>query len=537
LHSFNQLFLDILSQIRSNCLIFNTNPTEPRENFTNMKLSVILILLISANVFAQSPNKILGQANKAMGGEKVLKNIKSWQVNGTVKRVSDGASGKYSAYASGGNLYGGMFDLNGFEIGTGYNGKSGWIRDSRNGLRTITGDAGKDFQAEATYRNSRWLNAKADRAKITAAGTANVNGKNANCLLLTTAKAAQIKMCFDAVSGLLVREEIPQGSITKTFEYSDYKPISGIQTAHSIVSKVGDETYEIKLDEVKYNQQVAKSNFDFPQLSNEPLPDIKALLDEIRTNADKVDGILENYSYTQLRIDRDLDKSGNLIEKGSEKQLLTFYKGYRITRLVEKNGKPLSSSDQAKEDRDVEKQVAEIEKRIAEKEKKEITQRDTASGTGGQPNDGASQRITIADALKGSLLTNPRRERFRGIDVIVFDYEPNPAFKPQTRNEKLFALCNGAVWVDAKTKQVVRLDAVLTKNAGNFLAAARKGASFSIENELINNEIWLPSQADVNLSVRILFGGISINNLIKYGDYKRFDTEVKDGKIDEVKKP
>lgn len=501
-----------------------------------MKFLVIVILALSINILAQSPSKIISQANKAMGGEKALKSITSWQVNGTVKRQSDGASGKYSAMATGGTLYGGMFDLNGFEVGTGYNGKSGWIRDSRNGLRTITGDAGKDFQAEAAYRNAKWLRAKDEKAKISAGGTANVNGKNANCVLMTTAKAVQIKMCFDATSNLLVREEIPQGAIIKTFIYSDYRAVNGIQTAFSITSKVGDETYEIKLDSAQYNQQIAKSNFDFPQMSNEPLPDIKALLDEVRANADKLDALLENYSYTELRIDRDLDKNGNFIEKGSEKKSLSFYKGYRISRLIEKNGKPLSESDQAKEDRDAAKQVAEIEKRIAEKEKKQIAARDTSSGAGGQPSDdGTSQRITIADALKGSLLTNPRRERFRGNDVIVFDYEPNPAFKPQTRNEKLFALCNGAVWVDTKTKQVVRLDAVLTKSAGNFLAAARKGASFSLENELINNEIWLPSQADVNLSVRILFAGININNLIKYSDYKRFDTEVKDGKVDDIK--
>lgn len=501
-----------------------------------LKILLVLILALSANIFAQSPSKILGQANKAMGGEKVLKNIKSWQMMGTVKRLSDGANGKYSAYASGGNLYGDMFDLNGFEVAKGYNGKSGWVRDSRNGLRTVTGDAAKDFQAESTYRNTRWLNYKAERAKLTSAGKANINGKDSNCVLLTTAKTVQLKMCFDAVTNLLIREEIPQGELTKILDYSDYKLVSGIQTAHSIVSKVGDETFEIKLDEVKYNQQISKSNFDFPQMSNEPLPDLKSLLQEIRANAEKIDTILENYSYTEYRVERDLDKSGNLIEKETERKLLTFYKGYRISRLIEKNGKPLSASDQEKEDRDAAKQVAEIEKRIAEKERKAISQRDTNSGTGGQPS-GEGQRITIADALKGSLLTNPRRERFKGIDVIVFDYEPNPAFKPQTRNERLFALCNGAVWVDAKTKQVVRLDAVLTKSAGNFLAAARKGASFSLENELVNSEIWLPSQADINLSIRILFAGININNLIKYGDYKRFDTEVKDGKVDEMKKP
>ncbi len=500
------------------------------------KFLVFYLLVLALSVSAQSPSKILSQANKALGGEKVLKTIRSWEATGKITRKSDNASGAYQAFASNPNYYGGKFDLNGFEYSVGYNGKSGWIRDSRNGLRTLTGDSAKDFQAEVVHRNTRWLNAKADKSKITAGGGVMVNGKQANVVNITTAKGVQIKLFFDAASGLLVREEIPQGAIVKSFDYADYRKVGNVMEAFLITTKVGDETFEIRLDEIKHNGQIAKNVFDFPQISNEPLPDIKTLLDEIRANADKVDQILENYSYTELRIDREVDKAGNLIEKSSEKKLLTFFKGYRISRLIEKNGKPLSASDQAKEDKDVEKQVNEIEKRIAEKEKKQINQRDTDSGTGGQPS-GEGQRITIADALKGSLLVNPRRERFKGIDVIVFDYEPNPAFKPKTRNEKLFALCNGAVWVDAKTKQVVRLDAVLTQSAGNFLAKAKRGASFSLENELINNEIWLPSQADVNLSIKILFAGININNLIKYGEYSKARVEVQDSKVDEIKKP
>ena len=500
-----------------------------------LKFLAVLLFVFAVSVSAQSPSKILSQANKALGGEKNLKAVRSWQTTGKITRKSDGAGGNYQAYAQNPNLYGGMFDLNGFEIAVGANGKSGWIRDSKNGLRTLTGDAGKDFQAETLYRNSRWLNAKAEKSKITSGGKSNVNGTAANVVLLTTAKGVQIKLYFDSATNLLIREEIPQGAIVKSFDYGDYRKVDDVMEAFSITSKVGDETYEIKLDAVKHNAQIAKNVFDFPQISNEPLPDIKTLLDEIRANAEKIDRILENYSYTELRIDRELNSAGELVEKSSEKKLLTFYKGYRISRLMEKNGKPLSASDQSKEDKDVEKQVADIEKRIAEKERKQLTQRDTNSGTGGQPN-GEGQRITIADALKGSLLTNPRREGFKGIDVIVFDYEPNPAFKPQTRNEKLFALCNGAVWVDSKTKQVVRLDAILTQSAGNFLAKAKRGASFSLENELINNEIWLPSQADVNLSIKILFAGININNLIKYGEYSKSRVEIQDSKVDDVKK-
>ena len=492
-------------------------------------LSLIVLLLVSGTASAQSVSKIISNGNKALGGEKALKAVTSWQQIGTIKRVSDGAAGKITATATGGNLYGGMFDLDGFEVATGYNGKSGWVRDSKNGLRTLTGDAGKYFQAEAVYRNTRWLNAKKDKTKITSGGRSNVNDRPANVIILTTAKGVQIKLHFDAATNQLVREEMPQEGGVKTFDYSDYRSVNAVMTPFAIKATIDDDSYEIKLDEVKYNSAIARTSFDFPKLSNEPLPDITALLNEIRVNADKVDEILENYSYTELRIDRDLAPDGRFVEKSSEKRSLTFYQGRRIRRVIEKNGKPLSPRDQAKEDKDAEKQVAEIEKQIAAKEKRQI-----AADVVGQPKD-TGQRITIAETLKGSLLTNPRRERFKGRDVIVFDFEPNPTFKPRSMNEKLFALCNGAIWVDAASKQVVRLEAVLTKSAGNFFAKAKRGASFSLDNQLVNDEIWLPSQADINLQIKILFAGININNLIKYGDYSKFTTEVKDAKVGEEK--
>ncbi|MFT3743887.1 MAG: hypothetical protein QM785_06280 [Pyrinomonadaceae bacterium] len=491
--------------------------------------TIALLFVLAAAVAAQSPSKVISQANKALGGEKQLKAVTSWQQTGKITRVSDGATGNYSAYASGGAFYGGMYDLNGFEVAFGYNGKSGWMRDSKAGMRTATGEAANAVHAEATYRNTRWLKAKDEKAKLTLGGTATVNGKPANVVILTTAKAVKLKLFFDAATGMLVREEVPQGG--KSFEYSDHRVVNGVQTPFAIRFADGEETYDIKLDDVKYNVAVARSSFDFPKMSGEPLPDIPTLLSEIRANADKIDAILENYSYTETRIDRDMNSNGEFVVKGSEKRAFTFYKGYRITRDLEKNGKPLSASDQEKEDKQAEKQVAEIEKKIAEKEKKAV-----AAGVVGQPK-GEGQRITIADALKGSLLINPRRERFKNRDVIVFDYEPNPAFKPVTRNEKLFALCTGAVWVDTVTKQVVRLEAVLSQSAGNFLAKAKRGASFTLENELVNNEIWLPSQADINLQIKILFAGININNLIKYGDYRRFETEVKDATVGDDKKP
>lgn len=493
--------------------------------------SLFFVFFLSLALSAQSPSKVLSQANKALGGEKALKGIASWRQSGTIRRVSDNASGKYSAMASGGQLYGSTFDLDGFEFALGYNGKSGWMRNSKDGLSTLTGFAAREFQAEALYRNNRWLKAKDEKAKLTSGGTGNIDDKPVNVVLMTTAKAVKIKLLFDAASGLLVREELPSNGAVKTLDYADYRIVGGIQTPFAIKMNVDGDTFEIKLDDVRYNETVAKSVFDFPVVSNEPLPDIQNLLAEIRQNTEKLDAILENYGFTETRIEREIDKNGNFIEKDSETRELSFYKGYRVSRIIEKNGKPLSPGDQAKEDREAAKQITEIEKRIAEKEKRE-----QINVTRSKPEDG-ERRITLADALRGSLLVNPRRERLGGREVIVFDYEPNPAAKPKTRTEQLFALCTGAVWVDATSKQVVRLDAELTKSVGNFIGKAKRGASFTLENELVNNEIWLPSRADINVQIKILFAGFSINNLIKYGNYRRFETEVKGATVGDEKKP
>jgi hypothetical protein len=63
----------------------------------------------------------------------------------------------------------------------------------------------------------------------------------------------------------------------------------------------------------------------------------------------------------------------------------------------------------------------------------------------------------------------------------------------------------------------------------------KKGASFTLEQERINDEIWLPSAADISLSVRVLMvKGIDLNQSIRSYDYRKFSTEVKDAKVNTV---
>ncbi len=486
----------------------------------------------------QSPAAILKKATRAVGGEKALRAVNSREATGRVKRLSDGASGEFNAMSQQPNLYTERFDAGGFETAVGFNGKSGWFRDAQNGLRTLTGAASRDFQAEANYRNNLWLNYKQDKSKIMSGGRAEVNGKSANVVVLTTAKNATTRLYFDSVSGLPVRDDISTNGLAKTFEYDDFRTVDGVSEPFAITATIGTEKYEIKLEKVTHNAQVSRAEFDFPKLSNEPLPDIPTLVKEVQAHEDQLDAILEKYTYTQTNIKREISKDGALRETELEKFQVTTYKGYVVLRLIAKNGKPLASDEQTKEDERAAKRITEIEREASKKEERKVQQ--TASGA---PNGDVGQRISIAEVLRASNLVNPRRERFRNRDVIVFDFEPNPNFDFSDAKTflKFFGKTSGVIWIDEADKQVARVEAVLSdsfKVGGGLVANLKKGAAFTLEQERVGNEVWLPSNADINLSVKVLLvKGININASIRYGNYEKFNSEVKNANVDEIKKP
>ncbi len=494
-----------------------------------------LFLFLPFNAEAQTPAKILKDATKALGSKKDVKAVDSWQKKGLIIRLKDGASGEVLIQAAKPTFYNSVFDIKGFESEVGYNGKSGWIRDSREGLRTFTGDESEDFKAEVFYRNWQWIDYKKQKAKIRGEGTIIVDGIATNVVTLTNTKGVPIKLYFDAKTDLLRREEIRTGDKTQVFEYGDYRPINGVQEAFLMNTMIDGEKYAVKFDQILHNQPIANAEFNFPKLSDQPLPDIPQLLKELQANQDEIEKILEDYTYKQQIIKRELEDDGKLRVTESETFQLSFYEGYRIQRLIAKDGKPLSANEQKDADEDAQKRVREIAKEVAKEEKKNVSQ-----GSDGTP-DGDGRKISIAEVLRASKLINPRREVLKGRDVVVFDFEPDPNFDFKNAKSflKFFGKTAGVMWIDEQDKQVARIEAELFdsfKVGGGLLAKLRKGASFTLEQDRINDEIWLPTLADINLSVRVLlFGGVKVNQEIKSFDYEKFKTEVIDAKVDELK--
>jgi hypothetical protein len=492
------------------------------------------------SAFAQSPDALLKRATKALGGEKALRAVKSRAVKGSLTRITDGSSGSYTSASMRPGLFTSSIDIRGFEVDYGFNGKSGWTRDSRDGMRTLTGLPSRDFQTEAGYHNSLWLDYKKEKSKVTACPNESIEGKPARCVSLITSRNSQIKVLLDSTSFLPLREEFGAGDHLRTFSYSDYRPVNGVMEAYAIGFTAGSNRYQIKLGEVIHNSQLTQTLFDFPVVSSEPLPDIPTLIKQVGDNEEAIDKLLENYTYTELVTARVFDKSGKYTEKSNETYERTFYKRFPIRRLVAKNGKALTPEEQEKEDKRVEKRIRDLDKKESEREKKtqarEAKEAEKKDAAANAPNDDDNdERLSIADILRASNLLNPRRERFRNRDVIVFDFEPNRAYKPQKDYEKLFGKMAGVLWVDAADRQVGRLEARLVESfkiGGGLLASLKEGASFVIEQDRINNEIWLPTRADISLSVRVLLlKNIDAFQTVDFSNYKRFNVDAEKEKL------
>jgi len=171
----------------------------------------------------------------------------------------------------------------------------------------------------------------------------------------------------------------------------------------------------------------------------------------------------------------------------------------------------------------VQKEIQDIEKRDAKKEAKE----EKAKDQGKEKKD--DDDVGIETFLRACEFVNPRRERFRGQDVLVFDFEPNPEFKPHKLVEKVVHELAGVVWIDEKAHDVARLEAYFVGDfrfGGGVIANLQKGTSFVFEQAYINNEVWLPTYEEAHVGVRVLLvKAFKVNEVTRYSDYRKFNVE------------
>ena len=238
---------------------------------------------------------------------------------------------------------------------------------------------------------------------------------------------------------------------------------------------------------------------------------------------------LRDYTYVERDVEKRLDGKGNT--KSTEIKtydVLEVY-GEQVQRLTEKDDKPLSPKDTAKEEEKIQK-VIDKRKNESEEERKKREQREEKDRE-----DGRKFITEVADAYNFKLVAT---EQINGRDAWVIDGEPRPGFEPKIKEAKFLPKFHGRVWIDKDDQQLVKMDveAIDTVSVGWFLARVHKGTRVTFEQIRVNDEVWLPQHVIFKVDVRVaLLKEFNVDGEQTYRDYKKFRTSTKILGMTEVK--
>jgi hypothetical protein len=485
-------------------------------------LAVAFLLCIGLrSARCQDAAKIVGQYVKSVGGAKALSKIQTSTLEGAFS-TEDGRIGTYTLNTKLPNRYYSELVIGNKNLIEAYNGKSAWHQNVSGELGTLVGTDGMQMEAAAQYCNSRLINLKKTKLALSFVGQTQVRGRDVFQVEITTAAGVKRQVFFDFQTHLIAKETATVGGVNQEILYDDYRTVNGVKLPHHIELHRGGDKYDMNVTRAAINEPIGERIFDFPKKSQVQLPDLKALFKEIDDNQKSIDKIKENYTGTRAEEETEFEANGNVKKREVTEYTFFYLNGEEVSTVVKKDGKPLNDAEQKKENEKTQRRIQELQKGEVKKEAKE-----QKAGEDGKAKEDDEPGIEVF--LRTCQFVNPRRERFRGQEVLVFDFEPNPEFKAHKLAEKVVQKLAGVVWIDEKAHDVARLEAYFVgdmKFAGGLLANLQKGTSFVMEQAYVNNEVWLPTYQEAHVGVRMLLvKGFKVNAVTRYSDYKKFNVE------------
>jgi hypothetical protein len=238
-----------------------------------------------------------------------------------------------------------------------------------------------------------------------------------------------------------------------------------------------------------------------------------------------------DYTYIERQVSHTLDGKGNI--KTTEiktSEVLQIY-GEQVERLIEKDDKPLSAKEAAKEEEKIqkifEKRKNESESDRRKREEKEQKERE----------ENRKFVKEVADAYDFTLVGT---EPIAGRPAWIIDAEPRPGFHPQSKEAKFLPHFHGRVWIDQGDMQLAKMDleCLDTVSWGLILARFHKGSRFTLEQARVNDEVWLPKQMAAKVDVRMaLLKNFNVDFEETYRDYRKFRASSRIVGVGEVQQP
>jgi hypothetical protein len=262
------------------------------------------------------------------------------------------------------------------------------------------------------------------------------------------------------------------------------------------------------------------------QPADAPLPDVKAIVDKVKSRIQLDRELQSQYTYLEKRSDVKLSKLG----KVTVGPLRTFEvypsakPGRTYKRLVEIDGKRLDAAELERRDSAHRQHLLDM----IEQEKNETPQM-RAKREQQEAKDLREQGELIDDAFAIFEVKLTGREMLEGRRVIAATLTPRQNVNTKSDEGKWMKRFKGRAWVSDDDWQVakVEMEALDDINIGwGLVGRVHQGSKFTFARTKVNDEVWLPVQMKFEASGRtLLFRSFQIFTVTSYSDYKKFNVD------------
>ena len=230
---------------------------------------------------------------------------------------------------------------------------------------------------------------------------------------------------------------------------------------------------------------------------------------------------MKDYTWTARETTLHLDSVGKTTSTDSETwdTLILFGRPYR--KQTARNGQPLSTQQQRKEQEKIDRATAKLERESPEERSRHLVDYEKE-----REKDREFLR-EIPDAFDFKLLGD---DQIDGRGTWVIQASPKPGYRATHSDAKAFSKIEGKIWIDKSEYQWVRVEArtLDTISWGWFLARLNRGATVEFEQTRVNDEVWLPKREVLKGSGKLAaLKKISEQQEILWTNYRKFQVDSK----------
>jgi zinc protease len=248
-----------------------------------MKQTVSLVvasaLMIAgpARLAAQTADEIIEKHISAIGGRAALSKLTSRTMTGAIAVSSPAGelTGTIEAYAQAPNKSRQLIKVDLSAFGAGqlvvdqrFDGTTGYVLDSMNGNRDITGNQ-LDNMRNATFPTAL-LTYKEAGTKAELLGREKVGSKDVFVVQLTPKSGSASKQYLDADTLMLLKTvstiSVPQlgADVEQTVEFSDYRDVDGVKVPFSLKATNPAQSYSVTVTSIEHNKPIDEKLFVKP---------------------------------------------------------------------------------------------------------------------------------------------------------------------------------------------------------------------------------------------------------------------------------